>query len=184
MQVLPLTPDRWSSFEELFGPRGACEGCWCMYWRRPASEYRAGRGNENRMLMHELVRLGRVPGLIGFEGDRPAGWVSVGPRSSYPRFASSRLLKPVDDLPVWSIVCIFVAAPLRGRGLSRHLIEAACDYAFGHGAPAVEAYPHDLGERREPAPFVFTGLASAFLREGFEVVARPSPRRPVVRRYR
>src|ERR1700732_3862279 len=33
LSVYPLTPDHWDDFEVLFGPRGACAGCWCMWWR-------------------------------------------------------------------------------------------------------------------------------------------------------
>ena len=30
--IHPLTPDLWPALEDLFGKRGACNGCWCMYW--------------------------------------------------------------------------------------------------------------------------------------------------------
>lgn len=35
----------------------------------------------------------------------------------------SRILKPVDDQPVWSIVCLFVHRNHRGAGVSTALIE-------------------------------------------------------------
>jgi hypothetical protein len=31
--IRPLTPSRWPDLEALFGRNGACNGCWCMYWR-------------------------------------------------------------------------------------------------------------------------------------------------------
>lgn len=31
--VRPLTSDLWPAFEDLFGRNGACNGCWCMFWR-------------------------------------------------------------------------------------------------------------------------------------------------------
>ncbi|MBM4430292.1 MAG: GNAT family N-acetyltransferase, partial [Chloroflexi bacterium] len=36
-----LTPERWADFEELFGPRGAAGGCWCMWWRLTQREFDA-----------------------------------------------------------------------------------------------------------------------------------------------
>ena len=27
-----LTSDKWTNIVKLFGPNGACAGCWCMRW--------------------------------------------------------------------------------------------------------------------------------------------------------
>jgi hypothetical protein len=39
LTFVPLTKERWSDFETLFGVRGACGGCWCMFWRLTRSEF-------------------------------------------------------------------------------------------------------------------------------------------------
>ncbi len=36
--VVPLTPERWPDLEDLFGPKGACYGCWCNHFRMPQKQ--------------------------------------------------------------------------------------------------------------------------------------------------
>lgn len=177
----PLTHARWPHLVKLFGPRGACASCWCMWWRLGRKAFDAGKRGGNRRGLQAYLRNGRVPGLLAYEGGEPVGWVAVEPRAAYPRLASSRTLAPVDERPVWSITCFFVAREYRGQGLTRALIEAAVRHAKKHGAPAVEAYPVDLRQEVADA-WVYTGAASTFADLGFAEVARRSRTRPVVRK--
>jgi GNAT superfamily N-acetyltransferase len=177
----PLTPERWKDFESLFGARGACGGCWCMWWRLPHAQYQDRKGAHNRQAMQTLVRSGVIPGIIAYDGSTPAGWCAVAPREEYVRFATSRVLRPVDDEPVWSIVCFFIAKPFRGRGMAGGLIEAAVDFARSRGARIVEAYPIDAQGDRKADAFIYTGIASTFAEVGFVEVARRSETRPIMR---
>lgn len=177
----PLTADRWGDFETLFGPRGACGGCWCMWWRLTHREFEARKGEKNRRAMRERVESDEVPGLIAYAGEAPVGWCAVAPRETYPRLGRSRILKPVDHEPVWSIVCLFVAKAFRRRGVSRALIEAATAHAREEGARIVEGYPVEPTKDEMPDVFAFHGLASAFREAGFEEVARRSETRPIMR---
>lgn len=177
----PATPDRWADLEALFGENGACEGCWCHYWRHPAAEYEAGRGEPNRERLREQVASGHPPGLLAYADDEAVGWCAVGPRDSFVRLEASRVLAPVDDASVWSVPCFYVAPAARGRGVSVALLEAACDHVRDRGAAVLEGYPVEPTERQSPA-FVWTGLAAAFRAAGFEEVARRSEKRPVMRR--
>lgn len=181
LAIRPLGPERWPDLLRLFGPRGACGGCWCTWWRLARKEFEAGKGGRNRRRLEAYVGAGHVPGLLAYDGDVPVGWVAVEPREAYPRLDRSRTLARVDEEPVWSITCFFVARPQRGRGVTRALIEAAVAHARAAGAPAVEAYPvaydADVGDA-----FVYTGAASTFLALGFREVARRSPTRPIVRK--
>ncbi|MHA1528913.1 MAG: GNAT family N-acetyltransferase [Alphaproteobacteria bacterium] len=179
----PLTPDRWADFETLMGPRGGAEGCWCMLWRRSAAAWRDGRGEANRRAMAARVRGGdRPPGLIAMTGGAPAGWISVAPREEFPRMANSRIVGPVDDVPVWSVSCFFIKPGNRGKGIATALLTAACDFAAGHGAGVVEGYPIDpLGQRYANA-FAWTGLMRVFEKAGFTEVARRSEKRPLMRK--
>jgi GNAT superfamily N-acetyltransferase len=77
---------------------------------------------------------------------------------------------PVDDLPVWSIVCLVVRSGYRRRGVTRALIEGAVAYAASNGAPAVEAHPVDPGDRRMDLTMAFVGTRGMFEKAGFEVV--------------
>jgi GNAT superfamily N-acetyltransferase len=182
-RVVPLTPARWKDFEKLFGPRGACAGCWCMEPRQTRSEWERFKGEINRRAMKRLVEKGeRPPGLLAYLGKEPVGWISIEPREAFSKLARSRILAPVDDKPVWSIVCFFVDKRHRGRGLSVALIEGAVDHARKQGAQIVEGYPVDPKKGPMPPVFAFTGLAAAYRKARFKEVARRSPTRPIMRR--
>ena len=74
LRVLPVTPGCWPDLEKLFGTRGACAGCWCMWPRLPAQEFRVGKGAGNKRRLQQLVKKGRPPGLIGYvAGERSGG---------------------------------------------------------------------------------------------------------------
>jgi GNAT superfamily N-acetyltransferase len=88
-------------------------------------------------------------------------------------------MKPVDDKPVWSIVCFFVDARERGQGASNALLEAAIGYARSRGATLLESYPVDKAERSHTDWF---GAKSIYDRTGFKEVARRKESRPVMRR--
>lgn len=177
----PLTPELWSDLEQLFGARGACGGCWCMWWRLSAGEFEAGKGEANRKAFREIVRSGSAPGVLAFVDGRPAGWCAVAPRSELPRLERSRILKPVDPTPVWSITCFFVARAFRRRGLSVELLRAAVRFAGDRGASIVEGYPVEPREGDMPDTFAWHGTASAFRQAGFREVARRSATRPIMR---
>lgn len=180
-RIEPLTAERWPDLVELFGPRGASGGCWCMWWRQSNAEFRLGKGDGNRAALEGLVRAGNVPGLLAYDGDRPIGWCSLGPREEFSRLARSRILKPIDDTPVWSVVCFYVHRDYRGRGVTVALLEAAKAHARDRGASILEAYPTDAGGRHLVPAFAYTGLASTFVKAGFVEVARRSPTRPIMR---
>ncbi len=179
--IRPLTPSCWPDFEKLFGPRGACGGCWCMWWRLPRAQFAQQQGELNRQNMNTLVASGVVPGLLLYREDQPVGWCSVAPRDHFPVLARSPVLKPVDDQPVWSIVCFFVARQRRHAGVMVELLNAAVHYAGTQGARILEGYPvHPKGDKT-PDVFAYTGLFSTFIQAGFHEVARRSETRPIMR---
>ncbi len=89
-------------------------------------------------------------------------------------------MKPVDDTPVWSVVCSYVAKPHRGTGMQRRLVAAAIGYAREHGARVLEAYPVDKPERSHD-DFMWFGSRSLYERAGFREIVRRSPTRLVMR---
>ncbi|HEX2697065.1 MAG TPA: GNAT family N-acetyltransferase [Anaerolineales bacterium] len=177
----PLTPKRWADFESLFGPRGACGGCWCMFWKLPNKDFGDMAYDGNKAAQKEVVASGVVPGLLAYATGEAVGWIAVEPRSEYPRLARSRVLKPVDNKPVWSITCFFTRKDFRGKGVTVALLQAAIDHAHKHGGKIVEGYPVEPREGKMPAAFVYTGLASAFRKAGFKEVVRNSETRPIFR---
>ncbi|MCX6093756.1 MAG: GNAT family N-acetyltransferase [Candidatus Bipolaricaulota bacterium] len=180
-RCVPLTFDRWPDFEKLFGPRGAQAGCWCMWWRETTSEFEARKGKRNREAFQAIVASGDVPGLLAYVGDEPVGWCAVAPRERYVRLARSRTLKPIDEQPVWSITCFFVARRYRRQGVTARLLDAVVAFVRDRGGHIVEAYPIAPASGEYPAAYAYTGLLSTFLAAGFQIVARPSASRAVVR---
>ncbi len=177
-----LTQERWKDFEKLFGERGACGGCWCMSWRLKRAVFEQQKGAANKRAMKKIVSSGEIPGLIAYVGDEPIAWCSVAPREVFPRLENARTLKRIDDKPVWSVVCFFIAKPYRRRGVSSLLLGAAVDYARRSGASIVEGYPFEP-KQKLPDPFVWTGLVSSFEAAGFKEAARRSASRPIMRYY-
>jgi len=179
----PLTPDRWIDFEELFGVKGACGGCWCMWWRIKRSEFEKEKGDGNKHAMKALVRSGNIPGILAYDGKKPVAWCSVAPREEYSVLARSRILSPIDTKHVWSVVCFFVEKNYRNRGLSVKLLKAAVEYVKDNGGKIVEGYPIEPKKKPWPAVFASTGLFTAFKNAGFKENIRRSETRPIMRYY-
>jgi len=184
VEIVPLTSDRWDDVATLFGEGGDPRTCWCMYWRVRSRDWWFANAGELRDGFQRLVDEGRdpAPGLLAYASGRAVGWVSVAPREDYERLTNSRVRPRIDDVLAWSIVCFVVSRSVRGRGLTTRLLDAAMDYAVERGAPALEAYPVDVGDGRVPAALAYTGLLSTFLAAGFEVVHRIDSPQATVRR--
>jgi len=178
-----VTPGRWEDFESLSGPRGAMAGCWCMWWRIKRKDWEANKDTGNRAAMKAIVDGGKTPGLLAYHDDAPVGWVSVGPREDFPVLQRSPILKPVDDQPVWSVVCFVVHKAYKRLGMSGRLLRAAVEYSAEHGATIVEGYPIDPKPGGAADFYSFTGFVSTFQAAGFVEVARRSERKPIMRLY-
>ena len=176
----PLTAGRWNDVVALFGDRGACAGCWCMWWRLPHAQFVRQKGPANKRALHKIVDSGRVPGILAYAGKQPVAWCAIEPREHYARLGRGRVLKKLDEQPVWSVVCLFVARPFRNRGISTPIVSAAVEHARRRGARIIEAYPVDSKTRRADMS-VYSGLASTFRELGFTEVARRSPTSPIMR---
>jgi len=184
--VLPATPERWRDIEAIFGAKGCsvARGCWCMHYRKsgsaPSLSRVASRSKKYRAGLKALVETGKSPGLVAYRDAIPVGWVSLAPREEFARLERSPVMKPVDDKPVWSIICFVVPPEHRGQGVARALLQGAIAHAREHGATVVEAYPVD---KRAPSKddAMWFGAKSMYDHAGFREVARRKPTRPVVR---
>jgi GNAT superfamily N-acetyltransferase len=181
LEFEPLTPDRWPDVVKLFGPRGACAGCWCMVWRRSRADWERGKGSGNRAAFQRVVRKGPPPGILAYVDGEPVGWCAVASREVYVQLERSRVLRRIDAEPVWSVSCIFVTRRYRRRGVSVALLRAAGKFAASHGAHVVEGYPVEPYSGKMPDAFAWTGTVAAFRAAGYEEAARGSPKRPIMR---
>ncbi|MEX2374936.1 MAG: GNAT family N-acetyltransferase [Dehalococcoidia bacterium] len=177
-----LTPDNWEDFVRLFGENGACGGCWCTLWRMTRSEHEKGKGERNKSAMKRIVESGAPVGILAYLKEESVGWCAVAPRKDYPALARSRVLKPIDDRPVWSVACLFVDRAHRNRGISVALLRAAASYAAERGGSIVEGYPVEPRKPKMPDVFAWTGTAAAFTKAGYKECARGSESRPIMRR--
>ena len=168
----PVTPDRFEDFADVVNRNRRATHCWCLSHRLTAAEVTelGGDGHDQReRAMRALCAREHPPGVVTYLDGTPVGWCNIGPRSEITRLAKSTLMLPTDDLPVWSIVCVVVRSGYRRRGVTRHLIDGAVDYAASCGAPAVESHPVDPAGRMD-LTMAFVGTRTMFERSGFEVV--------------
>ena len=145
---------------------------WCTYFRFRGRSWANSTEAGNRAALEGLADRNPAPGLTAYRDDRAVGWVSLGPREAYERLSYSKILAPVDDKPVWSIVCFVVARRSRGQGVAALLLDAAIDYARAHAATTLEAYPVDTSAGRVRSANAYTGTLRMFERAGFTVVER------------
>jgi GNAT superfamily N-acetyltransferase len=132
--------------------------------------------------MKRIVDQGEIPGILAYLGRRAIGWCAVSPRKKYIRLQRSRVLKPIDEQLVWSIVCLLVDTEFRRCGVSVALLNASADYVRLRGGRIVEGYPVQPRTSHMPDAFAWTGVASAYRRAGFIEQARRSATRPIMRR--
>ena len=191
LEIAPLEPDRWDDLAGLFEEGGDPKWCWCMYFRLRSKDFAITGARANRTGLHALTASAAAvgspaPGLIGYRDGRAVGWVSLGPRSDYERLERSTTLRPIDDRPVWSVVCFVVSRKARTQGLARALLDGAIAYARERGAVALEAYPTPTEGARRPAASLYRGTLGMFQAAGFKVVGWSTPQanaapRPIVR---
>jgi GNAT superfamily N-acetyltransferase len=165
----PVTPDRFDDFADVVNPNRRETHCWCLSHRLKASQIAELGGGSRQQAARALCEREHPPGVVTYLDGTPVGWCSISPRIDIPRLASSKLIHPIDDLPVWSIICVVVRSGYRRRGVTHQLLEGAVAYAASRGAPAVEAHPVDP-EGRMDLTMAFVGTRGMFEKAGFEVV--------------
>jgi ribosomal protein S18 acetylase RimI-like enzyme len=184
--VAPMTQKRFADLEAIMNARGCAQArsCWCMAYRRTGA-FTPARGQKrqdaNRADFKALVDAGLPTGVIAYRGKTPLGWLSISPRAHFLRLERSSVMKPVDQKPVWSIICLVVAPAHRGQGVAKALLQGAIAYARRKGATLIEAYPVDRARRSRDDDLWF-GPKSLYDKAGFKEVARRKPQRPIMRR--
>lgn len=171
----PLTPDRFEDFADVVNPNRRATHCWCLSHRLPAAEVERLGGGSREQAMRRLCEREHPPGVVTYRDGEPVGWCSIGPRSDIPRLERSRLIRPVDGVPVWSVICVVVRGGRRRQGVTTAMLEGAVAYAAARGAPAVEAHPVDPPGRMDTT-MAFVGTRAMFERVGFEVVGTTGAR--------
>lgn len=190
LSIEPLTSDRFADLAELFAT-GDPRWCWCMYFRKRGQTWANASATANRKTLQRLAAAADdgeavAPGLVAYRDGNAVGWVSLGPREDYERLAASKLLHPIDDRPVWSVVCFVVGRRHRRQGVAGALLDAAIGYAREHGARTLEAYPLHESRGKVSSDAAYVGTQGMFERAGFTVAELrrwndASPPRPIMR---
>ncbi len=184
VEIRPVDAGRHDAVAELFTANNTVKGCGCMYFVLPHKEFSAGwhSGTNRSRLLTDIAQSPPI-GLVAYSGGRAIGWCAAGPRERYARALRSPLLKgrePAEDGSVWFLPCLFVRAGERRKGVAADLLAAAVGVAREHGAAAIEGFPYAGGEKRATGE-AYIGTEAMFAAAGFEVCARPSPKRVVMR---
>ena len=186
IEIYPVTAERWNDLETLFGPKGAYSGCWCMFWRLNRADFNKMKGEDRKAVLRDMTSKNQVAGVLAYIKEQPIGWCSIGPRENYAALENSRVLKRVDDIPVWSIVCFFIAKGFRRKGVLSTLLRGAITYAEEQGAGVIEGYPIDMQTQELAGKTLtgysgFMGIASAFRDAGFVKVGEASETQLIMR---
>lgn len=180
----PLTKKNWGKFVDLFGVKGACGNCWCMYHRLKKSHFEEGKVDEgNKQTMKNIVWENKPTGILGFYEGKPVAWCAFAPREDFLKLENSRVHKRIDSKQVWSIPCFFIDKNYRRNGVSVELLKGVIRYAKENGIKIIEAYPAIPTKDKLPDSFAWIGLYKSFERARFEIVDRTSKNRPMVRFY-
>jgi len=186
ISVVPLTPDLWPAFEDLFGKQGACYGCWCTYFRLPPAARRGANRQGNKDFIRARIEAGPPPGLVLFDGERADGWMQIGPRHDVPEWNNrGRVSAPLEDGPaddpaVWAISCFFIRSNARGKGHTHALVRAGIDFARHNRARVLEACPMTQSKDSRSLG-LYVGSRRVFEKAGFVVMAQRKAGRPLMR---
>jgi GNAT superfamily N-acetyltransferase len=180
----PLTKKNWNNFVQLFGNRGACGNCWCMYYRLSKPDFIEGKVEDrNKNAMREIVFADKPAGILGIYEGQAVAWCAFAPREDFIKLSKSRVHKRIDNEMVWSIPCFFIHKDFRKNGISVALLKGVIDYAKSKGIKIIEAYPTIPTKEKLPDSFAWIGFYKSFERAGFEIVDQTSKNRPMVRYY-
>lgn len=160
-------------------------GCYCLFFCDPEDD-----GNSSpetipirRPKAIELVRAGRIQGLLAYIDGGPVGWCNAAPRATYAttgRRAGGRVSLAIDDPnePVGSTVCFVVGAQHRGKGIATALLAAALEKFRRIGLTVAEGYPNTApptGPYAAETPSSahnYHGPLEIYLKAGFSVHKR------------
>ncbi len=182
--MVPVTADRLDDLADLFGTNATTRGCWCVWFMSTGKQRQEGWGTANRTRFEAFAKIANPPaGLLAYRDGQAIGWCAVGPRSRYPSAIGPRAVimkgrDPGEDEDVWLVPCFFIRVGFRRTGTSYALLDAAVDMARSNGAMAVEGFPLAGDGRRVDE---YLGREKLFAACGFECIARPTPRRAVMR---
>ena len=170
VEVRTLSPELLGDFLRFFdgtafsdNPEWSSCYCQCFYEDHSVVKWAERTASQNRAKACERIEGGLMQGHLAFMDGAPVGWCNSAPR---------KLLHALDDEPtpnaelVGAIVCFLVEPSHRGRGVARHLLEAACEGLRRQGLRIAEANPRTEATTSAENHF---GPLNLYLSVGFTV---------------
>lgn len=181
-----MGPAELADLGSLFNSQRNTRHCRCMAFCVRRREFALGwLTGRNRERFTNLAAGAEEPmGVLASVAGLPIGWCACGPRSRYAAAISGptavlRDRRISEDDSVWLVPCVFVRRGYRGQGVSYALVRAAVELARHEGAAAIEGWPYAGADHQSGE--AFQGREKVFADLGFRVVARPNPRRAIMR---
>lgn len=172
IEIRPLEESRLADYQQFFDRTAFMDntmwaGCYCHFYCFPGTkeQWQRRRSAENREAQSELIGLGRVQGYLAYAAGKVVGWCNAAPRSLLPGLDREDELRIDDAEAIGSIVCFVVAAPYRGQGVAKQLLEAACQGLRAQALTIAEAYPRSDEVSSSAA---YHGPLTMYLAAGFE----------------
>jgi GNAT superfamily N-acetyltransferase len=174
LDVRPFGPETRDAFFTLHHPANGEGWCFCVAWWVASWEGWGDRSaGDNRALRDQLLAADQYDGYLAFDGERPVGWMQVGPRDRLTRLRALFSLLPDPD--AWAITCLLLLPAYRHRGLAHAFLAAVLDDLTRRGVRRVQAFPRvsdslDAGE-------VWNGPEVLYRRAGFVLMQAGDRRR-------
>lgn len=187
MQVRELKKDNWADFEKLMQSERLTSQCYCLNHRvspqdlvieeeacQMMKSWVCASGRPTfRVVKGAMDEAGeptapasesRVNGLILYDGNEPVGWIGIDPLEKLPGHDAFEDRRAGE----WTIHCVYLTPPYRGKNYSQILIRNALELARSKGAQIVTAYPcpHEY-EAGQSDSLRFGGRIKAYLEIGF-----------------
>lgn len=170
-EVLPATAERFDDLATVINRNRRPEHCWCLSHRLATADIEQLGEGSREQAMRRLCERPIPPGVLAYRDGEPVGWCNVGPRADMSRLTHSGTLPAIDNVPVWSVVCLVVRTGFRKQGVTAVLLDGVIRHASEHGAPALEAYPVEPQGRMDLS-LAFVGTVGMFERAGFHKVTQ------------
>jgi GNAT superfamily N-acetyltransferase len=181
--VKPLGPDTWDAFAGLAERHnGVWNGCWCT-WFHPECAERGQSAAGNRAIKKRLVDEGVAHAALVFDGDEAVAWCEYGTPAELPRIYHRKQYEAeLDVLPDYRLTCFFVDRRYRRKGVARAALDGALELIAQAGGGVVEGYPHDIGDKKMSASFLYNGTRRMFEEAGFSYIRPKGQSNCVMRR--
>ncbi len=166
LSLVPLKPEKIEPFRELLGSSNF-GGCFCAVWTTYSEDWVSrchDKSQPNFFITKKNVEEGKHVGYFIYQGRELIGWTGSGPKTAFP-FLETKLGSRLSSFSpeIWSIGCLAIREPFRGKGLPDRIVRTVIDEARAKGAVTLEAYP----TRPFHEPRIFRGTYQLYKRLSF-----------------